>query len=339
MVVRATFALGILMAITGLAPNVYVLVGTRVLTGVFAGSIAATNALVAGLAPRGQLTHSLGVLQSGYYIGTMSGPALGAVFVPIFGIRNAFFVAASMPLLAGFAVLVSIRENFVRRPRGVLRERTRHLIGEAGIMRALVSLMVMALLVQSIGIGLSAALPLRVGTLAGVNVAAAVGAAAALQACCAAIAALTVSRLTRRFTYRVALSLLAFCAAVSYGLIALAGTLAPMLLLVGLGGLFAGGMLPSINALLGTVAPAGVRAELFGYNASAMAAGGAVAPLLSGVLAARFGTPAPFLMVAALEASLAAWAFVRLGGRSGLPSSPRPVPVIDPIADAVTPLA
>ncbi|HEV7679180.1 MAG TPA: MFS transporter [Candidatus Dormibacteraeota bacterium] len=338
MVVRATLALGLLMAVTGLAPNVYILVATRVLTGIFAGSVAATNALVASLAPRGRMTHGLGVLQSGYYIGTMSGPALGAVFVPIFGIRNAFFVAAVMPILAGVAVTLVIRESFVPRPRGVLRARTRHLVREAGIMRGLVSLLVMALLVQSIGIGLSAALPLRVGTLAGVNVAAAVGAAAALQACCAAIAALSVSRITRRFSYRSALTLLAVCAAVSYGLVALTGSLAALLLLVGLGGLFAGGMLPSVNALLGTVAPAAVRAELFGYNASAMAAGGAVAPLLSGILAAGFGTGAPFLMVAGLEVSLAGWAFIRLGARSGLPASARPVAAVE-VAQPIIPVA
>ncbi|HXA28445.1 MAG TPA: MFS transporter [Candidatus Angelobacter sp.] len=339
MVVRATFALAILMAATGLAPNVYVLMATRVLTGAFAGSVAANNALVASLAPRGRLTHSLGVLQSGYYIGTMSGPALGAVFVPVFGIRTAFFVAAVMPAVAGMAVTLVIRESFQRRPRGAPRRRTRGVIRDAGIARPLISLLVMAMLTQAIGIGLSAALPLRAGLLAGsAHVDSAVGAAAALQALCAAIAALTVSRISSRYSYRWALALLAAGAALSYGLIAAAPSFAVMLLLVALGGLCAGGMLPSINALLGTVAPPAVRAELFGYSASAMSAGGATAPLLSGVLAARFGTPAPFLMIAGLETSLAAWAVLRLGAGSGLPRSPRPAAAIDPAADQVAPV-
>jgi hypothetical protein len=69
---------------------------------------------------------------------------------------------------------------------------------------------------------------------------------------------------------------------------------------------------------------------MYGYSASAMALGGGSAPLLSGLLVARFGTPAPFLMVGALELVLAAWAFVRLGGRSGLHSSLRPAAALDP---------
>jgi len=85
------------MAATGLAPNVYVLMATRLLTGAFAGSVAANNALVASLAPRGQLTHSLGVLQSGYYIGTMSAGRWARCSCRV-RIRTAFFVAAVLPL-------------------------------------------------------------------------------------------------------------------------------------------------------------------------------------------------------------------------------------------------
>jgi MFS family permease len=320
MVVRAMLGLGIVMVATGLSPNVYFLFAMRVLTGVVAGNVAASNALVASLAPRDRMVHSLGVLQSGYYVGTMAGPALGAVFVPIFGMRTAFFVAAALPIIAGTAVVVTIREQFQRRPAGVARPRTRGVIRDAGMMRPLVSLLVMALLVQSIGIGLSAALPLHAGSLAGsAHVAAAVGTAAVVQACCAAAAALLVSRVVRRHSYRLVLTALPAFAAVSYGLVAAAPSFAVLLVLIGLGGLAAGGMLPSINSLLGSVAPAEVRAELFGYSASAMALGGASAPLLSGVLAAGFGTWAPFLMVAGLEVTLGTWAFLRLGAGSGLP--------------------
>jgi MFS transporter, DHA1 family, multidrug resistance protein len=331
MVVRAMLGLGCIMIATGLAPNVYFLLAMRILTGMFAGNVAASNALVATIAPRERLTHSLGVLQSGYYVGTMAGPALGALFVPAFGMRPAFFVAAAFPLISGVAVILAIREPFQRRTPGTVRTKTRGVIRDAGIGRPLVSLLVMAMLTQSIGVGMSAALPLRAGALAGsAHVAAAVGTAAALQACCAALAALAVSRMMRRYRYRQVLTVLPVLAALSYALIAAAPSFAVMLLLVALGGLAAGGMLPSINALLGSVAPPAVRAEMYGYSASAMALGGGSAPLLSGLLVARFGTPAPFLMVGALELVLAAWAFVRLGGRSGLPSSLRPAAALDP---------
>jgi len=342
MLVRATFALAILLIATGLSPNVYFLVLFRALTGVFAGSVAATNALVSTIAPREKLTHSLGVLQSGYYIGTMSGPALGALFVSGFGVRPAFFVAAVMPALAGIGVSTLIREQFTRRPPGTRRRGTKVVLREAGVLKPLLTLVVMALLAQGVGIGLSAALPLRAGALAGsAHAAEAVGGAATLQACCAAVAALSVARVSRRFSYRAVLTSLALLGALGYGLVAVAPSFAVMLLCISVGGLAVGGMLPSINAMLGTVAPAEVRAEVFGYSASAMAAGGGTAPLLAGLLAARFGTPAPFVMVAGIDLALAAWALKRLGPRSGLPASPRPTPQLEAVAptEPMAPLA
>ena len=340
MVVRAAIALAVLMAATGLAPNVYLLITIRALTGVFAGSVAANNALVATLAPRDQLVHSLGVLQSGYYIGTMAGPALGALFVPAFGIRPAFFVAAILPLCSAAAVALTIRESFVRRPASVVRRRTRQVIRDAGIARPLVTLLFMALLCQAIATGLSPAIPLRAAALAGsTHVATAVGGAAALQACGAAVAALTISRFTGRFSYRAVLSGLAMAGAVAFSLIALAPSFAVMLVLIAIGGVCVGGLVPSINALLGTVAPADVRAELFGYSTSATSVGGGAAPVLSGLIAAGFGTSGPFLMIGAIEVLLGVWAFARLGMRnSGLPASPRTAIAPEPVAEPVEPL-
>jgi DHA1 family multidrug resistance protein-like MFS transporter len=312
MVVRAEIGLGVILALTALSPNIWYLFAMRCMVGLFAGNISASNALVASLAPPERLVHSLGVLQSGQYVGTMAGPALGALFVPVFGIRPAFVVAAVLPFIAGVLTVFMIRESFTPSPRAS-RPRTRGVIDDAGIWRPLITLLVMALLVQSIGIALATAMPLRVGALAPPShLAAAVGGAASLQAMCAAVAALTVSRLVGRSSHRFVLTTLPLLGALAFGLIAAAPTLGWMLVLVGVGGLAAGGVLPSINGLLGTVAPPQVRAELFGYSASAMALGGGAAPVLSGFLAARYGTSASCLFVASLEVVLAGWAFSRL---------------------------
>jgi len=328
MLMRSQFGLALLLALTALAPNVYYLLAMRVCVGLFAGNIATSNALVASLAPRDRLVHSLGVLQSGQYVGTMAGPALGAIFVPAFGIRPAFVVAAVLPLIGGTAMTLVVRESFQRPQRGAVRPKTRGVVRDAGVLRPLVTLLVMALLTQSVGIALATALPLRVTSLAGVaHAASAVGIAASLQAACAGAAALTVSRVVRRHSHRMVLTALPLCAAVVFALVATSSSLGELFLLVGLGGATTGAMLPSINALIGHVAPPEVRAELFGYSASASAVGGGVTPLLSGFLVARFGTPAPFLMVTVLELVLAGWAVRRLDFASSLQEA-RPEPVV-----------
>jgi MFS family permease len=339
MVVRAMVGLGLLMLATGLAPNIWFLLAMRILTGLVSGNIAANNALVASIAPRDRLAHSLGVVQSGAYIGTTAGPALGALFVSAFGIRPAFAVAALLPLLAGSLVVLFVREDFAAPERRPVPHRTRGIIRQTGIARALVTLLVLALLTQSIGIALAISLPLRVNTLVGTaHIAAAVGGVAALQACCAGVAALYVSRLARRHSYRTLFTVVPVVAAIGYALIAAIPSFGVMVAFAGLGGLATGALVPSITTLLGAVAPAEVRAELFGYSASAMAAGGGSAPLLAGFLAGRFGTPAPFLMVCGLDLILAVWAWTRLGPRSGMPLPIRVAPALGAAADPVTPL-
>lgn len=313
MLVRAMAGGGLVFIACGLAPNVYVLFALRFAQGALSGTISATTALVASTAPRERVAHSLGVVQSASYIGTTLGPALGAVLVPVVGIRPAFAIAGTIPLTAALWTAIGVREHFVRPEAHVLARGTRATLRDAGVVPAVVTLAVSALLVQAVGSALAPALPLRVARIVGPShVASAVGAVFAVQAGAAAVAALTVSRVARLVGYRRIIVGAALWTAACYGSLSLVDSLAAVAVATGLGGLAGGSLMPSVNTLLGRVAPAAVRAEVFGYAASAMAIGGAVSPIASTTLVAARGTQAPFLMVAAIEATLALWAGWRL---------------------------
>lgn len=322
MLVRAQLGAGVVLILTGLAPNIYLLFAARALQGVSAGTISANTALVASTAPRERVSQSIGIVQSASYIGTTVGPGLGAVLVPIVGIRPAFGIAGVFPLLAAVGTAIGVREHFVRPDRSRPVARARVAIEAAGVGRSVLTLVILAGLAQTIGSSLAPAMPLRAAALVGADhAAAAIGAAFALQAGCAAIAAVNAARLGAWLSYRTLLIVATAWTGFWYGLLGLAPSLVLFMLAAGLGGLGAGALLPSVNSLLGRVSPAEVRAEVFGYSASAMAVGGAVAPLLATGLVAEFSTAAPFFMITVIEAVMLVWVVARVR-RRGAPPPP-----------------
>jgi len=327
MVVRAMLGVGCALIVTSFAANIWMLLGCRVLVGTLAGAPAATAALVASTAPPERVASSLGIVQSAGSIGGIMGPGLGAVMVPAIGLRAAYVAAGVFCLCAGMAVLSGVQERFTPPDRTVRPTPTRQVIREAGMAQPLITLVVLAFLAQSASISVTPSLPLRVTALADPHhVAATLGAASAVQAGCAALAAISVARIARRVPYRVILVAVPLCAAAAYLMIAMASSVGSLLLFVGCAGLATGMLIPSINTLLGRAAPAAVRAEVFGYSASLMAAGGATMPLMATSLVPHFGTPAPFFMATTLEVLVATWAARRLG--AGFQRAlPQPVPV------------
>ena len=76
MVMRATFAGAILMALMGFVTNVQQLVLLRIVQGMFTGTIAAATALVASVVPKQHSGAAIGSLQNAVYLGTSLGPLL-----------------------------------------------------------------------------------------------------------------------------------------------------------------------------------------------------------------------------------------------------------------------
>jgi DHA1 family multidrug resistance protein-like MFS transporter len=313
MLIRAMLGASLTLMLTGFAPNIGILFLLRMATGLLAGTGGATNALVATSAPAHRVGHSLGVIQSANYVGGVVGPGIGGVVVAAFGIRAGFFVAAVLPLLAACLIAATVRENFVARPSSQPREGIRRAVGAAGVGRLLVTLVLLAFLAQGISTALSPITPLRLAMLIDApHLAIGIGAATMLQALGATVAALNVSRLARAIGLRAVITAGGVAAAVAFGLIGVAPSLAVLLACTTAGGLAAGMLLPSINTLLGRTAPVEVRAEMFGYTTSAMSLGGAVLPLASSLLVSGFGARAPYFLVAALYLGFAWWARIRL---------------------------
>ena len=86
-------------------------------------------------------------------------------------------------------------------------------------------------------------------------------------------------------------------------------------------GLFVGGILPTANALVGRLAPAGDRGTVYGITAAAMFLGQSLGPLSGGAIAATLGLHWVFLVTAILLTANLVWVWAKVPEISSEPSS------------------
>jgi MFS family permease len=75
---------------------------------------------------------------------------------------------------------------------------------------------------------------------------------------------------------------------------------------VALNGLFSGVVIPATASMIGLETPSEAQSTVFGANASSVALGFCIGPLVGGGVAATAGVPAALLVIAALALGLAA---------------------------------
>lgn len=113
MIMRATFGGTIILALMGMVTNGEQLILLRALQGLVTGTVAANNALVASITPRGRMGFAMGTLQVGLWGGVALGPLLGGILADAYGFAMPFYFTAGALLLAGVLVFFFIQEDFV----------------------------------------------------------------------------------------------------------------------------------------------------------------------------------------------------------------------------------
>ncbi len=138
MLLRATFCSGILFASYMFAPAVGVLILMRFIAGFFSGTVSPAQALVVSTTPEKHHGFALGMLSSSVWVGNAIGFVLGgfvvkycqynafwdrlfhlnkeSVFVKCWSYNVAFSLTMALFVIAGFITLFCVRENFVPPP-------------------------------------------------------------------------------------------------------------------------------------------------------------------------------------------------------------------------------
>lgn len=319
MVVRAAFGGSVLILLMGFVRTAEELVLLRAIQGLVTGTVPAANALVAAAAPKERSGYAMGVLQVGQWSGIAVGPLVGGFMADTWGFRSAFVATAVLLFISGLLVWFFVDELFEPKPAQTKRsKRTPALVtawwdilsapGVGLIYGArLLSWLARTMLIPIIPLFVLSLLPegaSNVSTYTGlvVGIAAATGTASGVY----------LGRLGDRVGHRQVLMVSALAGAVFYAMQVLAADVWQVLLLQALAGAAAGGVIPSLSALLNQFTQPGQEGAAFGLDSSVAAAARAVAPLLGTGFAMWFGLSSAFVMAGGFLVLTAAMALLWL---------------------------
>ncbi len=319
MIVRALLGGAITLALMGLVQNAEQLIFVRAMQGLVTGTVSANNALVAAAAPRHRVGFAMGTLQVGLWAGVAIGPLLGGVLADLFGYTLPFFITALLLLTGGLIVMLGVNEDFSAPPK-------QEKFHAAGIVRNWKTIL------QTSGVGcvllirfqasLARVIIMPIAPLFVVSLIANdtntsntyAGLIMAISAATSTFGAVYLGNLGDRISHR---KVLFYCAAAATALYvpqAFVGDVWQLLLLQGLAGIAAGGLVAAPSALLSRYTQKDTAGAVYGIDNSVMASSKAVAPLIGATIALWLGMRGTFV------ASALVFAFIALTALYILPS-------------------
>ena len=325
MVVRSMVGGAAVVTLMGLATSPEQLLALRLIQGAVTGTVAACNALAASSTPRRRLGFALGMMQVALFTGSSIGPLCGGLVSDLCGYRAAFYMAGILMLIGAVIVIAFVHEDF-RRP-----ERDTPQPGVWAESRALLAMTVFPVLlgviflIQFGNTIVAPILSLFIADLAGgTNAATYAGVVLGATGATSAASALALGRLSDRVGSARILPVCLVGATLSYFPQSLVDNVWQLLVLRMLLGVFLGGMMPSANALLATLAPRDRRGAAFGLAAAANALANAVGPISGASISTQWGMRSVFLATGALFAFAFGWVILGLRKYSLPESYPRP---------------
>lgn len=305
MVERAMFGGAVITFAMGLVGNVWQLLFLRLLSGATTGTISASIAMISTIVPKQKLGYSLGLMQVAVFLGMTLGPWIGGLLADAVGYRLTFMIGGGILLVGGVLVLVGARERFIRPSEEALGKNGRlfSLLAYGGFPAMLAIFFFFHFTIYFV----MPILPLFIETMIDPRqggVASTTGLLFAVSGGAAALAAGGIGYLSDRSGYKTILMISLFLTAFGILLHGAAQSVAHLVLLRIFYGLAAGGILPTMNALVGRLLPPDSYGKAYGLTSSMTCLGMAAGPFFGGILAAWWGYRWPFVFVGALMISV-----------------------------------
>lgn len=309
MVVRAMLAGSLTIGLMSLATSPWHLLILRFIEGGFTGTVTASTTLVAATTPREQMGFGLGMMQMAVFSGGSVGPLIGGVLADQIGYRPTFVVAGLMLFIGGVIVLTQVREEFTRPARGTIDEQPSHRLRALLLSSSMLAMIAVMLALRVASSAIQPIMPLYVENLAhsAAAVATLSGITLGIAGLTSAFASITLGRLADRIGQRWVLIACAIGVGLLYLPQAFAGSVTQLIILQGLFGLAAGGVMPTANAIVAHLTPAERRGAVFGFTAAATSLGGFIGPLGGSSIAASFDMRYVFLTSGILMLVVGVW--------------------------------
>lgn len=315
MLLRSGFGMAIVITLMGFAQTPWQLLLLRLLNGTISGFNPASISLVSGTTPKKRMGFAMGLMQSGSVAGTILGPLIGGALADWIGFRPIFYVIGALLFLASLLALFLVRENFDReeaahKPQVSTMEGLKDLVK----VPQLPALFTVTFLIQFAMISPMALLPLYVEKLHGtaVNIAFWAGVVSAVTGISNMITSPVLGKLSDRVGAHRILTYALIGASLFLIPQAFVGTVWQLILVRFLMGVFMGGLLPSVNALIRSYTPDGKESRAFGFNSSTLALGNMTGSLIGGFLAGYIGIEGLFIVSGAMLLVNTVWVRFKL---------------------------
>ncbi len=302
MVMRATYAGAIVMAMMGLVANVQQLLLLRLIQGALTGTVSATTTLVASIAPKERAGSALGSLQTAVFLGVSMGPLAGGILGDTVGYRTSFFVTGLLLLISAVLVTIFVKEDFTP-AEDVVRSGSRGYGKAIGVVLASGTLMALLVARVVLRMGtrvLAPVLALFVQQLLpeSTRIATITGLISGVSAFGSAVGSPLIGQLGDRYGHRRLLVISSILSALTF--VPQTFVQEPWSLLVWqlVNGFVIGGTLSTLTVLLARASPSGHEGVIFGLDSSAVSAANGIGPMLGAAVAAGLGLRMPFLVSA-----------------------------------------
>jgi MFS family permease len=281
------------------------LVALRFIQGATSGTVAAATALVAVETPRQRVGWALGVVTSAVALGSAIGPVVGGLAAAAFGLRLVFLGGGILLLIAMIPVVMIVRESPLK-PRDRSRPGMLALIKQRpGALPSLAILIGAQGLVTVVNTATQQLLVLRLIEMVGRAAATVTGIAFGVAGLTNSVSAIGYTTVTRRIGYVNALTIASMLLAVTVGVLVVAPNPVVVVIAVGAAGLLYGAVVPGTAAMIGLETPIEAQSTVFGFNASAVAFGFFLGPLIGGGIAASSNVRDALAVTAGLAMVLA----------------------------------
>ncbi len=303
MVQRAMFGGSVILLLMAFVRSSEELVVLRAIQGTITGTVAASNALVASVAPRRRTGFAMGLLQVGLGAGVALGPLIGGAVADAFGYRSAFYVTSAMLFVSGMMVWRWVHEDFIAQvdPGGTQRRwihRWRTILAAQGV-RMSYAMRFASQLGQQMIVPMA---PLFIESLMtdATHLNTVTGLVVGTGSAFTTLSAIFLGRLGDRIGHRKVLIYSCLGAACFYAPASLVSGPWQLLGLQAAVGVALGGVVPSISALLARYTQPGEEGAVYGLDNSVRSAAQAVAPLAASGVAIAYGLRGVFIAAAAV---------------------------------------
>jgi len=324
MVLRSMFAAALVMILIAFAGSAEVLLLLRAIQGMVTGVAAASNAFVASAVPRERTGYAMGVMSVAVLLGVSVGPLLGGLIADGYGYRAAFFFTAALLAFGGLLVLFGVkaeeREKTTERKKLRILKDWKNLFSARGV-SLLYSLRFMSWLGRS---ALVPYLPLFLATIV-VNqkrLNTATGLIIAVSAATATLTSIYFGRLGDRIGHKKVLVFSSAMTALAFLPQFWLKSYLWLFVFQALAGVFLGGVLPTISALLNNLIKQGEEGSAYGFDSSIIALARALAPMFGAVIVIWGGFRMIFVFTAVLFAISSILALWKLPDNQKLVQSP-----------------